>query len=94
MLKGSRGYCTAEPESGKTRPADASIRCVLAAARQAVEVVGLPECQLNLAQAVTYLPYPAAGLIEVARANLGRVDFSLFGPLGQALPRSVRLSAS
>src|SRR5262249_56336029 len=35
--------------------ADPQALLVAAAAVQAVEFVGLPECQLNLAQAVTYL---------------------------------------
>jgi len=52
--------------------ADPQALLVAAAAAQAVEFVGLPECQLNLAQAVTYLataPKSNASTIAIGKAR-------------------------
>jgi putative ATPase len=52
--------------------ADPQALLVATAAMQAVELVGLPECQLNLAQAVTYLataPKSNASCVAIARAR-------------------------
>jgi putative ATPase len=52
--------------------ADPRALLVAAAAAQAVEFVGLPECQLNLAQAVTYLataPKSNASTLAVGKAR-------------------------
>ncbi len=51
--------------------ADPQALVLAAAAAQAVEFVGLPECQLNLAQAVTYLataPKSNASTVAIGRA--------------------------
>jgi putative ATPase len=51
--------------------ADPQALLVAAAAAQAVELVGLPECQLNLAQAVTYLataPKSNASTLAIGKA--------------------------
>src|SRR5213078_3941863 len=52
--------------------ADPQALAVAIAAHQAVEFVGLPECQLNLAQAVTYLataPKSNASTLAIAAAR-------------------------
>ncbi len=52
--------------------ADPQALVVAAAALQAVEFVGLPECQLNLAQAVTYLataPKSNASTLAIGKAR-------------------------
>jgi len=52
--------------------ADPQALVVAAAAQQAVEFVGLPECQLNLAQAVTYLataPKSNASTLAIGKAR-------------------------
>jgi putative ATPase len=52
--------------------ADPRALAVATAAAQAVEFVGLPECQLNLAQAVTYLataPKSNASTMAISRAR-------------------------
>ncbi len=73
--------------------ADPQALLVAAAAMQAVEFVGLPECQLNLAQAVTYLatapksnastsPSPRPRR-RAQRPNAGRADAPARLPLPQ-----------
>jgi putative ATPase len=52
--------------------ADPQALVLAAAAAQAVEFIGLPECQLNLAQAVTYLataPKSNASMVALGRAQ-------------------------
>lgn len=68
--------------------ADPRALLVAAAAAQAVDLVGLPECQLNLAQAVTYLacaPKSNASTVAIERA---RTDVREGRTL--AVPKSLR----
>jgi len=71
-------------------------------------MVAVYESSVFLVVGTSAIVYPAAGLIDVARANngkvvemnlkptaaSGRVDVSLFGPSGQVLPRLIDMAAS
>jgi NAD-dependent deacetylase len=71
-------------------------------------MIAVYESSVFLVVGTSAVVYPAAGLIDVAKANnvpvvevnlnataaSGRVDVSLFGPSGEVLPRLVELSAT